>query len=252
MIFSKPKATVTSEDKVWIDEAFLWFEEQYGRDFLKNVRIIEPTKEFFDHQFTGKEEDAEYALTRCMEYMDIKSVNVELYFFTESPMVFSDEGIMIEQNPKNSTDSSYALGKYAEDGPNRFQICLEFSQLKNPQSMIATLAHELSHLILLGEGRIDTNDEELTDLNCIALGFGIFLSNSIFTFQQWHGTSHQGWQSKRQGYIPEEVAAYSMALFNHYQQNQSNWIDHLNKRVKKLYMKNLKYLESTNNTLVFK
>jgi len=218
MFFSKPKATVTTEDQKWIEDAFIWFEEQYGSDYLKSLKIIEPTKEFFNHPFKGVEADAEFALKKITEYMDIKGANIELYFFSEAPMEFEDEGIVVTQDTEGSgTKDNYALGKYSEDGPNKFEIGLELSQLKNPQAMIATLAHELSHMVLLGEGRIEENDEELTDLNCIVLGFGIFTGNSIFNFQQWQGSSHQGWQANTQGYIPEEVAAYSLALFNNYQ-----------------------------------
>lgn len=253
MIFGKQKPTVTPEDKKWIEDAFIWFEEQYGRDYLKSLRIIEPTKEFFDHQFTGTESDAEFALKKITEYMDIKGANIELYYFSEAPMEFEDEGIIATQNPEEAeTKDNYALGKYSEDGLNKFEIGLELSQLKNPQSMIATLAHELSHMILLGEGRIDENDEELTDLNCIALGFGIFTGNSVFSFQQWQGSSHQGWQANRQGYIPEEVAAYAIALFKCYQNNNSDWHQHLNKSMSKLYKKNLTYLQSTKEEIRFK
>jgi hypothetical protein len=253
MLFGKLKPTVTTEDQEWIEGAFLWFEEQYGRDYLKSLRIIEPTKEFFDHQFKGTEADAEFALKQIIEFMDIKGANIELYYFSEAPLEFEDEGIIVTQNTEGlGTKDNYALGKYSENGPNKFEIGLEFSQLKNSQSMIATLAHELSHMILLGEGRIDENDEELTDLNCIALGFGIFTSNSIFNFQQWQGTSHHGWQANRQGYIPEEVSAYALALFNNYQNNESDWHQHLNKSMSKLYKKNLKYLQSTKDQIRFK
>jgi hypothetical protein len=253
MIFGKPKPTVTPGDKEWIEDAFLWFEEQYGRDYLKSLRIIEPTKEFFDLQFTGIESDAEFVLKKILEYMDIKGANIELYFFSEAPIAFQDEGVIATHNSEGAeTKDNFTLGEYSENGPDKYEIGLELSQLKNPQSMIATLAHELSHMILLGEGRLDENDEELTDLNCIALGFGIFTSNSIFNYHQWQGSSHQGWLANRQGYIPEEVAAYAIALFDNYQHNESNWHQHLNKSMGKLYKKNLKYLQSTDVEIRFK
>ncbi len=244
MLFSKPKPTVSPEDKDWIEDTFLWFEKQYGSNYLKSIQIVEPTRDFFDHEFTGKEEDAEYLLNRLQELMDIKGYEVELDFFTESPMEFSDDGIGAKIESPDTDENSFSLGKYSEKGRNRFKIELEINQLKSPESMIATLAHELSHLILLGENRLDENDEELTDLNCIALGFGIFTSNNIFSFQQWQGATHQGWQANRQGYIPEEVAAYAMALINKYQNNMENWPRHLNKRVRKMYDRNIKFLNS--------
>lgn len=253
MFFSKPKPTVTPEDKEWVEDAFIWLDSQYGRDFLQNVKIIEPTKEYFDHWFQGKEEDAEFVLRQCMTYMDIKGVDVGLYFFSEAPMEFESEGITATNSDEGiGTNDQFALGKYTESGPNTFEIGLEINQLQNPQAMIATIAHELSHLILLGEGRLEENNEELTDLNCIALGFGIFTANSIFEFQQWQGISHQGWRTNRQGYIPEQVATYAMALFNQFQGNTSDWSRHLNVGVKKMYEKNIDYLKSKEGITKFK
>ncbi len=253
MIFSKPKPTVTAEDQNWIDEAFVWFEQQYSREYLKTVKIIEPTKEYFNYNFNGSKKDAEFVVDKVCEYMQIKDSNIELYFFSDVPMQFDNEGIALTQSEEgHSLKNEYSLGKYSEKGNNSFEIGIELSLLKNPISLIATIAHELSHLILLGEGRIDQNDEELTDLNCIALGFGIFISNSIFNFQQWHGISHQGWSANRHGYIPEQVAAYAMALFQNYQQNDHDWDVYLNKSVKKMYLKNIKYFEKTNDEISFK
>ena len=245
MFFSKPKPTVTPADKEWIEDAFIWFESQYGREYLKNVKIIEPTKAFFNHTFEGAEADAEFVLEQSMIYMDIKAVDVELYYFSEAPMEFNDEGIMATYSEEGTAqEDKYALGKYSETSPDAFRIGIERSQLRNPQSLIATMVHELSHLILLGEGRLEENNEELTDLNCIALGFGIFTANSIFNFQQWQGGSHSGWKTNRQGYIPEQVAAYAMAIFNQFQNNSSDWTRHLDKGVRKMYQKNIRYLES--------
>lgn len=253
MFFNKLKPSVTKEDKDWIDDSFLWFEGQYGRNYLKSVRIIEPTREFFNIEFSGKEEDAHFVLSKCLEYMDIKAVKVDLNFYSEAPIDFEEEGVFITQSEEgNELKDSYPLGTYSEASPNHFLIDLERGQLNDPHSMIATIAHELSHLILLGEGRIQENDEELTDLNCIALGFGIFISNNIFHFNQWQGASHHGWSTKRNGYLPEEVAAYAMALLSCYQNNPLNWTLHLNKTVKKMFDKNVKYLRANPVSLPFK
>ena len=96
-------------------------------------------------------------------------------------------------------------------------------------------------------------DEELTDLNCIARGLGIFTCNSIFTFDQWQGTSRQGWQTQRRGYIPEEVATYALALLTRYQNKDVNsWSEYLNPSPKKMFQKNMKYLATTTDEIRFK
>ena len=80
----------------------------------------------------------------------------------------------------------------------------------------------------------------------------VFIGNSIFDFRQWQGTTHNGWEAQRRGYIPEEVASYAMALFNKYQNNQTTWTSHLNKGIKKMFEKNLKFLNSSEATYKFK
>lgn len=253
MLFAKPKPTVTPEDKEWIEEAFLWFEKEYTREYLKNVRTIEPTKEFFPIDFKGTEKNAEDLTKIICGYMDIKDVQIDLHYFNDSPLELA-EGIVITQSEKGFRQvNKNVLGTYFENGHRKYSIGIELELLKNPTSLIATISHELSQVMLLGEGRLKVNDEELTDLNCIALGFGIFTCNTIFTFDQWQGSSHRGWQAQRRGYIPEEVATYALALLIMYQnKDNQNWTDYLNPSPKKKFRKNMKYLTTTSDEIRFK
>ncbi|BDD08057.1 hypothetical protein FUAX_04890 [Fulvitalea axinellae] len=253
MLFGKVKPTVTPEDREWIENAFLWFENEYGSDFLKSVRIVEPTRAFFDYRFTQSKEDAFYTLEKACEIMGIDSQLVELYFFNDAPMDFQEEGVFATYNPDGAeAKDGYTLGLYSESETEKFRIGVEQQLLQNPESLISTIAHELSHFKLLGENRIEENDEELTDLNVIVFGFGIFLSNSIFNFQQWQGTSFGGWQANRSGYIPEQVATYAMALLQNYQGTEDTWSKYLKESVRKMYNRNLRYLRKTKDEVKFK
>lgn len=253
MFFGKPKPTVTPEDKDWIDEAFLWFEQEYGHDYLKSVRTIEPTKEFFPIDFKGTYQNAEDLVKIICKHMFIKNAEIKLNFFSDKPIELAEGIVIAQQQTGFGYQNKNKLGTYSERGRGKYVIEVELDLLKNPMNLIATLAHELSHLVLLGEGRLQQNDEELTDLNCIALGFGIFSCNSIFNFQQWTGSSHQGWQAKTSGYIPEQVATYALALMTNYQGNDyRKWIDYLNTSPKKMFKKNMQYLTETKDEIKFK
>jgi hypothetical protein len=248
----KLKPTVTTEDKIWVEESIWWLEEQYGKSFLINQPFFTPTRQYFDHTFRGNEEDAYFVLEQLCVYMDIKDVNIALTFYSESPQEFSDEGIEITQSENLSkSETNFALGRYSQDGMNKYEIGIDFSVLKDPQVLIATMAHELSHLILLGEGRIDENDEFLTDLNAIAMGFGIFTANSIFSFSQWQGLSFHGWQANRRGYLPEQVVSYALALLQCYKKKEDDWSNFLNPGIKKQYDKNMNYLKENKEGIGF-
>ena len=55
--------------------------------------------------------------------------------------------------------------------------------------------------------------EPATDLVAIFLGFGIFLTNSAFSFQQFTGIGTQGWSAQTLGYLSQHENAYALALF---------------------------------------
>ena len=99
---------------------------------------------------------------------------------------------------------------------DKFVISLESSQLSNPMTLVATVAHELGHVRLLGEGRIHGGFEDhelLTDLLTVFFGLGVFTANSAFSFRQWSDNSSQGWRTERKGYLTEEMFGYALALF---------------------------------------
>ena len=126
---------------------------------------------------------------------------------------------------------------------NEIIISIETQQLKDPISLIATISHELSHQILLGENRIEENDEFLTDLTAITYGFGIFIGNSRFKFSQFSTNGGFGWQSSNQGYLPEQIIAYSMAWLSKERNEKTDYSKFMKQSVKKYFEQSFEYLE---------
>lgn len=56
-------------------------------------------------------------------------------------------------------------------------------ELDEPEHMIATLAHEIAHIKLLGENRMEENDEIMTDLKTLFFGLGVFNANAALLKQ---------------------------------------------------------------------
>jgi hypothetical protein len=83
-------------------------------------------------------------------------------------------------------------------------------------ALVATLAHELGHIILLRPGLVPRDDpdmEPMNDLLTVFLGFGIFSANSAFHFKQYTTDRAQGWSAGRSGYLSEELFGYALARF---------------------------------------
>lgn len=225
----KKKLPITEEDKIWVDEDLNWLKTEFGKEHFMEIKTVTPTKDFYERTFDGTEKDAEFILERTMELMNIQNVDIKLDFFSDSPIEMADGTILTTPAELNGSWKS-ASGIYQQT-ENGTVISIEKGQLKNPISLIATISHELAHQILLGENRIEENDEFLTDFTAITYGFGIFIGNSRFQFS----SQGFGWQSSSQGYLPEQIIAYSMAWLSKERNEKTEYSQFLNKSMKKYF-----------------
>jgi hypothetical protein len=104
-----------------------------------------------------------------------------------------------------------AAGHYRRNG-DRFVIAINQRQRRNPVALVATIAHELGHVRLLGEDRVTTtqrDQEQLTDLSTVFFGLGIFTANAAYEYSQ----DAHGWQTTHLGYLGEKLFGYALAYY---------------------------------------
>jgi len=232
----KKKLPITKEDKIWVDEDLNWLRTEFGKEHFMEIRTVTPTTDFYKRTFDGTEKDAEFILKRTMELMNIRDSEIILEFFSDQPIEMTDGTMLTTPADINGSWNS-ASGTYQQN-ENETIISIEREQLKNPTSLIATISHELSHQILLGENRIEENDEFLTDFTAITYGFGIFIGNSRFQFT----SQGLGWQSSSQGYLPEQIIAYAMAWLSIERNEKTDYSKYLNKSMHKYFEQSFEYL----------
>ncbi len=182
--------------------------------------------------------------------MDVKDKEITLLFYSDPKQIEFSEGLSTVQG-----DYDKSLGRYVQYDDGLIEIMVEEELLKNPFSLIATLAHELAHVKLLSDHLIEENDEYLTDLAVIIFGLGIFNANtSITRLNTWSGVSHCGWQiSGGEGYLHYKVQAFALALLSNYKGEESTgWSVYLEKEIKKVFEKSLKYIRQNIDDLRFK
>jgi hypothetical protein len=118
--------------------------------------------------------------------------------------------------------------------------------MKDPMTLVAVIAHELGHIILLRPGLVDRAEpdmEPLTDLLTVFLGFGIFTANAAFRFEQHQDGRSQGWSARRQGYLSEEEFGYALARFA-YERGEMKpaWVSFLSTNVKTFTKRSIAWL----------
>ncbi|MGX1928022.1 hypothetical protein [Flagellimonas sp. 2504JD4-2] len=237
----KKKLPITEEDKTWVDEDLNWLRREFGEEHFLEIQTVTPTRDFYERTFDGTEKDAEFILERTMELMDIRGTEIKLEFFSDQTIEMADGTILTTPADIHGSWES-ASGTYRKTEKETI-ISIERGQLSNPVSLIATISHELAHQILLGESRIEENDEYLTDLTAITYGFGIFIGNSRFQYS----ASGFGWQSSGQGYLPEQIIAYAMARLSKQRNEDANYTQFLDKSLKKYFDQSYSWLLENEN-----
>lgn len=133
-----------------------------------------------------------------------------------------------------------AAGLYFDKNEQgKYDILIEKKNLTDPENLTATLAHEFSHIKILGEKRLDFNDEQLTDLTPVVFGLGIFNANSAY--KEWKSFDSYGHNSI--GYLKQREWGYALALYAFFRQEENpDWIKFLTPNIKSDVKKSLDFI----------
>ena len=210
MFWSTPKLPLPEDQRAWVDESLQWLLKEFGTKYFLERKIILPHISFFPDSYKGTRECVERVLNRVCGYMNVDPATVSIALYN------SDDRKPGHRDAPGESSFSGPVGLYLDhrEKSGKMVIALNETQIGNATSLVATIAHELGHVILLGGGKIsgDRKDHELlTDLVTVFLGLGIFTANAAFQFSQWQGNRMHGWSASRQGYMSEEMFAYSLA-----------------------------------------
>jgi hypothetical protein len=227
----RPRCPLVTSEKVWVETRMAWLTENLGASRLREARVIEPTDEFFPGEYRADDGDAKRIFRRLAKFMQIDSGRVELQ--------------VVE-----SINADGALGEYRAGNPA--QVLVLRSLLDDAEALIATLAHELAHEILLGGGLLQGNDddlERLTDLTMVFLGVGIFGANAALREQHFREGRYSSWSIQKHGYLPMRMYGYGLALFA-WSRNEPDpaWAEHLRLDVREPMRKGLRYLLKTEDS----
>lgn len=228
----KPNSPLVTLEKTWTERRMCWLAQRLGVNRLLEAKVILPTPNFFPQRYDHDVEGARAILDNVCTYMNVEPERVGLEILEDVQM-------------------PDAAGHYdSSEGP---VIRIARSQLRDTMRLVATLAHELAHEILLGGGLLhgdEPDHEQLTDLLPAFLGMGVFAANSSL-LEKYDSTPDKGfWMIGRHGYLPARIHGYACALFC-YLRGESNppWVSHLRRDAATLLRDGLHYLQKTGDSL---
>ncbi|MCI0700892.1 MAG: HEAT repeat domain-containing protein [Planctomycetia bacterium] len=227
-----PKCPLELADKTWTERRMLWFAQRLGLNRMLKARVILPTADDFPDKYNADYPSIRKCLDRMCGYMEVDPGSVTLEILPDEMM-------------------PNAAGLYEMRAKGN--ICIALSQLLAPPRLLATLAHELAHEILLRGGYLtgqEPDHERVTDLLPAFLGTGIFAANAtIETSSGWDG-GWSWWSISTQGYLSSFVFGYALALFAQLRgESYPEWAHHLRADARETLHKSLRFLRKTGDSL---
>lgn len=204
------------ETREWIHQAARWWIESFGGfEALRASTLLVPTEECFpvDTELEG------HALAE-----DFFSFVLEHAGLSEWPLVlvpeeeWPDVGAILRGMPHHMTSAPVSHTKsapIAEGDP--LPIPYHPRLIAEPIGLVATMARGVSHYLLYEAptelpGEADDR-EYFVDLGAVLLGFGVFLANAAFRFEQREEGVMIGWGYSRSGALSELDLSYTLALY---------------------------------------
>lgn len=173
------KASVTTDDKLWIESNFIWLISTFGLDRLKNKPFILPKSNIFPYKNLNDEEQFEKLLIQLCGYIEIKLDDIRINIFDDI-----NTKQWSEWKPKLHREDINLNNRDREEDKKRYSIKLAKSNLNNPQHLTTILVHEIMSEKLIVGSYVEKNQNDwdaVIDLACIFFGFGVFISQYAFS-----------------------------------------------------------------------
>ena len=240
----RPTCPVDANAKRWLEERLGWVCQQFPDNVFHERGMILPTDEFFPDPYDGSQNVAWSILNRVCRYMGVDHARVTLKFFRNNRDLYFVNG-------SGEPIPTGAAGTY-ELRPNYHLIRIEENELQEPMCLVGTIAHELAHARLLGEGYLhgrEFDHELLTDLTTIVLGLGIFLANSPRHWPSQQSRWPWGDAHNKPDYMTPAMYGYALAHVAWARGERTPaWSKHLNWSARLNFKESQNYLWKTGGT----
>jgi hypothetical protein len=238
----RPSCPCDPAAKAWVEERLQWLVEEFDDTCLSGRPVILPTPEFFPDPYDGSKKAVRALLDRVCDYMGVVPDLVAMKLVSDAGQIW-----LVNESGQYLPG---AAGTYSE-GKRKYIIRIDESGLSDPMGLVGTMAHELAHVRLLGEGRIMRevfDNELLTDLTAVAFGLGVFLANTPRNWDSQLG-NWPGSDLRRPEYMSPPMFGYALAhLAWFWEESKPEWVRHLRWSVRGEFKQALRFLEQTGDS----
>lgn len=228
-------APVSAAAATWITQSLVWLRDQFG-DAALCGDVISPASIFRGLDPADGSGLVEGLTRSVAERMGVDRASLRIE-------VVDDGNLTDIEDLPGIHSFTGAAGTYERhDGSPT--VTIGQTQLTRPTALVTTIAHELAHVRLLGEGRLDaqrSDMEQMTDLAVVYFGLGVFAANAALDFAQ-RGT---GWRKSELGYLGEAMFGFALAGYALMRgERDPDWTSSLDTNPRAYMRQSMRYLKS--------
>lgn len=208
----KSRPVLDEESIVWLYDLYEWALQNFDADIFFNQSIlVVPSNQYFPGTANSNSEMAWLIFDKVREYAALKHWPCQLT--SNKSCQTQPARLMLSGSLRD------ANGIEQKDTPpeERLLVLYDPRQVNNPEAIIATFAHTLSHYLATmaetlppgGEG----NWPQATEVLAVFLGFGLMFSNSAFVYRNVTCGSCQPTTVNRQSFLSQYDVTYALAIF---------------------------------------
>jgi hypothetical protein len=200
----------STDEQQWISRHVTALIQSRGANPFLHAPILEPTDEYFPEPWAPNRHGIELLLRRLLIYAGLPQLKPAVQLFE------GRHGRPIIEGTHHWDDTpAWFVG--LEGDTCRFE--LNASQIEAPDTLVGVLCHEVAHVWRRFHGLETESPEEeerLTDLTALYLGFGLLVTNNAFKYRtrgDIRGTIvNYEWSHQQVGYLSLEEFCFALAI----------------------------------------
>ncbi len=230
-MFGFKKKVSLSDSKInYLNHSLLYLNQLLGESVVDGFETQKMSS--FSVGYNHSKEDAIQVFKKIKALLNIEEDSVSIDFFWEKPVKQNNDLQILSTNDLFKLET-LTLGTYQKK-EEHYIVNIEMSVLKKLDLLVYTIVHELSHYILLGQKKLVFNDEQLTDILTLVLGFGAF----------WISLNTNKQQDTKNGYLTIEEGMYVMAWLQSFKKT-AVLHENLTGRMQQIFKQCLSIIEKT-------
>lgn len=246
----KARSPLAEKDRVWLETSFkiIINGSEKERKSVLTRKLLLPNKEDFPIVYDGSDESATETLKLVARQIEMDPRQFTLIFCDGSLPRYKGDmgyGTLIGESGQEVRPAAAFFGEIKD---NKYIIYLDSSQLHDPETLVATLAHEICYIKMTYIFKVPNTSDVVADLCPLFFGLGIFSANSPIRIYV-HKESLGGYGTQEA--VPKAMWGYILALYSCFRNEyKPEWVKYLIPEVRKYFKLSEKYISENKEQIL--